>query len=193
MAGRVCPWWAASLTIDIPLRRWLHDPQKIVGPYVKPGMNVLDVGCGVGWFSIPMARMVGDRGRVVAVDLQPQMLDRLRRRAEKAGVAGRIELRQCEQDRLGVHAEADFALAFAMLHEVPDQRRLLGEIRDCLKPGGNLLLAEPPIHVSAKRFAGEVAIAEEAGFRTLDRPQLRWCHAVVLGKTDSGSETKGNG
>lgn len=182
MAGRVCPWWAASLTIDIPLRRWLHDPQKIVGPYVKPGMTVLDVGCGVGWFSIPMARMVGDRGRVIAVDLQPQMLERVRRRAEKAGVAGRIELHHCRHDRLGVEVVADFALAFAMLHEVPDQRRLLGEIHACLKSGGSLLLAEPPIHVSAKKFAGEVAAAEDAGFRTLDRPRLRWCHAVVLRK-----------
>ena len=189
MAGYVCPWWAASLTIDIPLRRWLHDPQKIVGPYVQPGMTVLDVGCGVGWFSIPMARMVGDRGKVIAVDLQRQMLGRLRRRAEKAGVAGRIELRKCRQDRLGINVEADFALAFAMLHEVPDQRRLLGEIHDCLKPDGHLLLVEPPIHVSANQFAGEVAIAEEAGFRTIEQPRVRWCRAVLLEKRSETKET----
>ena len=151
MATYVCPWWSVPFTINTPLRRLLHDPQKIVGPYVRPGMTVMDVGCGVGWFSIPMARMVGDHGKVIAVDLQQQMLDMLRRRAEKAGVAARIELHKCEQDRLGIDAEADFALAFAMLHEVPDQRRLLGEIHDCLKPGGKLLLAEPPIHVSGKR------------------------------------------
>jgi ubiquinone/menaquinone biosynthesis C-methylase UbiE len=193
MAGRVCPWWAASLTIDIPLRRWLHDPEKIVGPHVKPGMTVLDVGCGVGWFSIPMTRMVGDGGRVIAVDLQPQMLDKLRRRAEKAGVATRIELHHCQQDRLGVEVAADFALAFAMLHEVPDQRRLLGEIHACLKPGGKLLLAEPPLHVSVEKFAGEVAIAEEAGFRTLDRPRLRWCRAAVLGKPNAESRSQDRG
>ena len=81
----VCPWWSVPFTIDPPFRRLVHDPQKIVGPYVKPGMTVMDVGCGVGWFSIPMARMVGDQGKVIAVDLQPQMLDMLRRRAEKAG------------------------------------------------------------------------------------------------------------
>ncbi len=188
MAAYVCPWWAAPFTIDIPLRRWLHDPQKIVGPYVEPGMTVIDVGCGVGWFSIPMARMVGDQGKVIAVDLQPQMLAMLRRRAEKAGVVARFETHACAQDRLGIRAQADFALAFAMLHEVPDPRRLLGEIHDCLKRGGKLLLAEPPIHVSGKAFAKEVATAEEAGFRVVERPRVRWCHAVAFTKADA--ETK---
>lgn len=120
MAAHVCPWWAAPFTIAPPFRRLLHDPRKIVGPYVKPGMTVMDVGCGVGWFSIPMAGMVGEQGRVIAIDIQQQMLDMLRRRAEKVGVANRIELDKCEQDRLEVNAEADFALVFAMLHEVPD-------------------------------------------------------------------------
>jgi ubiquinone/menaquinone biosynthesis C-methylase UbiE len=182
--GYVCPWWSVPLTIDVPLRRLLHDPRKIVGSYVAPGMTVMDVGCGVGWFSIPMARMVGDRGKVIAVDLQQQMLDTLRRRAEKAGVAVQIETHKCDKDRLGVDAEADFALAFAMLHEVPDQRRLLSEIHSCLKPGGRLLLAEPPIHVSGKTFANEVAIAEEVGLQIVDRPRVRWCRAAVFMKSD---------
>jgi ubiquinone/menaquinone biosynthesis C-methylase UbiE len=177
----VCPWWAVPFTIDLPFRRWLHDPQKIVGPYVGPGMTVMDVGCGVGWFSIPMAKMVGEKGNVIAVDLQPQMLDMLRRRAEKAGV--HIELHQCQQDRLGLDVQADFAIVFAMLHEVPDQARLLGEIYSYLKPGSKLLLAEPPMHVSGKKFANEVAVGEEVGFQVIDRPRLRWSHAVVLEKT----------
>jgi ubiquinone/menaquinone biosynthesis C-methylase UbiE len=178
----VCPWWAASFTINTPLRRWFHDPRKIVGPYVKPGMTAIDIGCGVGWFSVPMAEMVGERGKVVAVDLQQQMLDMLRRRAEKAGVADRIERHRCQQNRLGIGVEADFVLIFAMLHEVPDQARLLGEVRACLKAGGKLLLAEPPIHVTRRQFAGEVAVAERTGFRIVDRPKLRWSHAVLLEK-----------
>jgi ubiquinone/menaquinone biosynthesis C-methylase UbiE len=176
----VCPWWAAPFTIAVPCRRWLHDPEKIVGPFLQPGMTALDVGCGVGWFSIPMARMVGERGQVIAVDLQQQMLNMLQRRAEKAGVAAQIKLHKCDQDRLALDAQADFALVFAMLHEVPDQLRLLNEIRQCLKPGGKLLLAEPPIHVTRKKFAAEVAIAEKAGFQIVGQPRLRWCHAVVF-------------
>jgi SAM-dependent methyltransferase len=66
---------------------------------------------------------------------------------------------------LGVDAQADLALAFMMVHEVPDQRRLLGEIQACLKPGGNLLLAEPKIHVPGKAFHKTVATAEELGLQ----------------------------
>ncbi|MBN2579911.1 MAG: class I SAM-dependent methyltransferase [Pirellulales bacterium] len=182
MAPHVCPWWAAALTIDTPFRRLLHDPQKIVGPYVEPGMTVIDLGCGVGWFSIPMARMVGAEGKVIAVDLQPQMLEIVRRRATKAGVVERIQFHHCEKDRLGVEAEADFALVFAMLHEVPDQDRMLGEIFRLLKSGGKLLLAEPPLHVSKRAFARETAVAEEVGFRIVERPRVRWAKAVLLAK-----------
>ena len=184
----VCPWWAVPFTIDPPLRRFVHDPQKMVGPYVKPGMTVMDVGCGVGWFSIPMARMVGDGGKVIAVDLQQQMLDMLRRRAEKAAVAARIEFHKCEQNRLGVDAAVDFVLIFAMLHEVPDQARLLGEAHRLLKPGGRLLLGEPPIHVTRKKFAGEVAAAEQVGFQVVERPRLRWTHAALFAKSDSARQ-----
>lgn len=180
MTAHVCPWWLVWLTINNPLRRLVHDPQKIVGPYVKPGMTALDVGCGVGWFSIPMARMVGEQGRVIAVDLQQQMLDMLQRRALKAGVANRVQLHRCEQDRLGIVLQADFALAFAMLHEVPDLRRLLGEIHGCLKADGRLLVAEPRMHVPRKTFANEVATAEDAGLRLVEEIPVRWCWAGLL-------------
>lgn len=182
MASHVCPWWCAWFALNNPLRQWLHDPQKIVGPYVQPGMTVLDVGSGVGWFSIPMARMVGDRGRVIAVDLQQQMLNMLRRRVLKAGVADRITLHKCEPDHLGIEVQADFALAFAMVHEVPNPHRLFQEIHACLNPGGKLLLAEPMLHVSAKTFAQERAAATEVGFRAAEEPQIRWGRAAVFGK-----------
>lgn len=179
--SHVCPWWG-GYCIDNPLRRLLHAPERIVGPYVRPGMTVLDVGCGMGWFTIPMARMVGDQGRVVAVDLQQPMLDVLWRRAERAGVAQRIQLHKCEQNRLGLELQADFALAFAMVHEVPDQRRLLSEIYACLKPGGKFLVAEPKIHVPGEAFRQTLGTADELGLRGTDEPRVRWCRAVVLEK-----------
>ncbi len=177
----VCPWWGGYF-IDNPLRRLLHNPERILGPYVKPGMIVMDVGCGMGMFSIAMARMVGERGRVIAIDLQQQMLDALQRRAEKAGVADRIQTHKCEQDRLGIEVQVDFALAFIMVHEVPDQRRLLGEIHGCLKSGGKLLVAEPKIHVPLSAFQQTVTTAEELGFRVAEEPPVRWCRAAVLEK-----------
>ncbi len=182
MAAHVCPWWAVPFTIDPPIRRWIHDPRQIVGPYVQPGMTVLDVGCGVGWFTIPMSKMVGDAGRIIAADLQPQMLRMLERRAKKKDAAANIELHQCEPNRLGIDATVDFALIFAMLHEVPDRIRMLTEVFSCLKSNGKLLLAEPPIHVSRKTFDAETADAEKVGFRIVERPHVRWSHAVLLKK-----------
>ncbi|MGO8690976.1 MAG: SAM-dependent methyltransferase [Thermoguttaceae bacterium] len=177
--AHVCPWWGGYF-IDNRLRRLLHNPEKIVGPYVQPGMTVMDVGCGMGLFSIAMAKMVGDSGLVIAVDLQPKMLDVLWRRARRAGVADRIQLHKCERDRLGVQRPADFALAFMMVHEVPDQHRLLGEIHACLKPGGRLLVAEPRLHVPGKAFAQTVATTKELGFRPIGEPQVHGCRALVV-------------
>jgi ubiquinone/menaquinone biosynthesis C-methylase UbiE len=181
MMPHVCPWWG-GYCIDNRLRRLLHAPEKIVGPYVKPGMTVMDVGCGMGLFSIAMARMVGDQGRVIAVDLQQKMLDVLQKRAERAGVANRIRPHRCESDRLGIEDPVDFALAFAMAHEVPDARRLLTEIRSCLKPGGKFFVAEPWLHVPGRAFAAMVATANDVGLQVTEQAKVRWCRAVVLGK-----------
>jgi ubiquinone/menaquinone biosynthesis C-methylase UbiE len=182
MIGLVCPWWGGYF-IDNPLRRLLHNPEQILRPYVRPGMQAMDVGCGMGWFAIPMARMVGHQGHVIAVDLQSKMLDALRRRAERADVADRIRCHRCDADRLNVDARVDFALAFAMVHEVPDQRRLLGEIFACLNPHGTLLVAEPRVHVSGRAFGQTVTAAETLGFRVAGEPWVRWCRAAALEKT----------
>jgi ubiquinone/menaquinone biosynthesis C-methylase UbiE len=183
MVYYVCPWWMGYV-IDNPLRRLLHNPTKILGPYVRPGMTTMDVGCGMGIFSIAMARMVGPGGRVIAVDLQQRMLDVLRKRATKAGIADRIETHRCEPNRLGVEAAADFALAFAMVHEVPDASRLLREVYSCLRPGGKLLVAEPRGHVPRRVFEATVAAARNAGFQIVEEPRIRRCQAVLFAKPD---------
>jgi ubiquinone/menaquinone biosynthesis C-methylase UbiE len=137
----------------------------------------------MGFCSIAMAKIVGDSGQVIAVDLQQKMLEVLRQRATVAGVANRIRLHRCERNRLGVIAQADFALAFMMVHEVPDQRRLLAEIQAaCLKPGGKLLVAEPKVHVPGKAFGETVALAVEVGLKVVEEPKVRWCRAVVFEK-----------
>ena len=97
----------------------------------------------MGYFTIPLARITGPGGKVIAVDLQERMLDALVRRAEKAGVADRIIPHRCQKESLGVEGPADFALAFWMAHEVPDKPRFFREIFAFLKQGGRLLLVEP--------------------------------------------------
>jgi ubiquinone/menaquinone biosynthesis C-methylase UbiE len=181
MRRHVCPWWAGFF-IDNRLRRRLHHPERILSPHVRPGMTVMDVGCGMGLFAIALARLVGDQGRVIAIDLQQKMLDVLLKRAQQAKVAERIHAQRCAADSIACDATVDFALAFYSAHEIPDQRRLLREIGACLRPQGRLLVVEPLLHVPAKKFAALVAVAEEIGFEVEARPRIRLSRAVVLRK-----------
>jgi ubiquinone/menaquinone biosynthesis C-methylase UbiE len=181
MAKHVCPWWVGYLLVS-PIRRWLQDPEKILSPYIDEGMTVLDIGPGMGFFTIPAARMVGDPGKVIAVDLQEKMLKSLVKRAEKAGVAGRIVAKLCDPDNLGVSEPIDLCLAFNVVHEVPDAGALFSQIRAILKPTGRLLVAEPGgWHVSEKDFEATLAKASAAGLKLIERPRIRRSQSALLG------------
>ncbi len=175
----VCPWWL-GFAIDNPLRRLFHVPAKILGPYVRPGDTVIDVGAGTGFFSIPLAGMVGTAGRVTAIDIQPEMLLALARKARTKGVAERITPHLASPYSLGEHREADFIIAFWVVHEVPDQRAFLAEVRSLLKPGGLFLLVEPLVHVSEKSFEQTVQFAAEAGLAVMGSPGIRLSRGVLL-------------
>jgi len=184
MAGHVCPWWIGYLLAS-PLRRLSQKPEKVLSPYIKPCETVIDIGCAMGFFSLPLARMVGPDGRVVCVDVQPRMINSLRRRAKRAGLIERMDLRVCPKDSLGVDdlaGKIDFALAFAVAHEVPDVPDLMTQIHNLLNPQGSCLLAEPSGHVNVDEFAKTVAITEKAGLRVIDRPEIKRSHSVLLVK-----------
>jgi ubiquinone/menaquinone biosynthesis C-methylase UbiE len=175
----VCPWWFAY-TFDHPLRRLVHDPEKIFKGLVREGQTAMDIGCGMGYFSIGLAKMVGQTGRVIAVDLQQKMLDVLGRRAEKAGVRSRIRTHQCEEKRLGISDGADFILACWVVHEIPDQLRLFKEIHGILKAGGYFLLAEPKLHVPDYKFAEIADAAREAGLKPLSEHPVAMSRAILF-------------
>ena len=175
----VCPWWLLP-TFDNPLRRLIHNPYRMLGGLVHSGQTVVDLGCGMGYFSIPLARMVGPQGKVICVDVQQQMLDGLRRRAARAGVLSQITLHRCEPTQLGLAEPADFVLAFWMLHEVPDQTAFLAEIAAHLKPKGRLLIVEPRVHVRGAAFHMSVEIARNVGFAPMAGPAVAMSRAVLL-------------
>jgi ubiquinone/menaquinone biosynthesis C-methylase UbiE len=165
MAHRVCPFWVGYLLIN-PFRKLFESPNSLLGPFVQEGMVVFEPGCGMGYFTLPLARMVGPKGRIIAADIQPKMLSALRRRAQKAGLSDRIELRLIGENGLGVtdmSGKVDFAAVLHVVHEVPDQASFFKEIRQGLKHGGKLLFIEPKGHVSRDQFASSVAVAESVG------------------------------
>ena len=179
--NRVCPVWIAH-TFDNPLRKLIHNPSKMFTEYVKERMTVMDIGCGFGFLSIGLAKIVGKEGKVYAVDLQKGMLDKLTKRAKKAGVANIIETHQCSADKIGIEDKLDFALAFWMIHETPDAIDFLKQIHEILKPGGVLFLSDPKIHVSLTFFDKTISAAEKIGFKVIERPKIAYSWTVVLSK-----------
>jgi 2-polyprenyl-3-methyl-5-hydroxy-6-metoxy-1,4-benzoquinol methylase len=185
MSGqRVCPWWAGYFLAN-RLRRLAQNPEKILQPYVNEGMTVMDVGSAMGFFTLPLAKLVGDQGRVIAVDLQEKMISSLQRRAQKAGLADRIETRICSSTSLKIDDLAgsiDVVLAFAVLHEMPDSAAAILSIAQALKGGGLFLMAEPTGHVSTEGFRQTSEVALQQGFEVVAKPVIWHSHAAVLRK-----------
>lgn len=183
LGGDLCSWRYVGL-IDNALRLLLHNPVRMFGPYVQPGDTALDIGCGGGFASRGLARLVGDTGTVISADLQPEMLQAAMHRAQAEGLAARIRPHQCERDRIGVTTPVDFAVAFWMLHETPDQAAFLAEVYSLMKPGGRLFIAEPKMHVTGPAFEATVKRAAQAGFTVADRPRVALSRAVALAKPE---------
>lgn len=182
MAHHVCPWWLGPL-LTIPMRRWVQDPARILAPYVQEGMTVLEPGPGMGFFTLDLARLVGGGGQVIAIDLQPRMLSGLMKRAARAGLNERIETRVAEPSRMGLadlQGKVDFALAFAMVHELPSPRDFFAELAPCLKADGCVLMVEPSGHVPDEVFAEQVKAAEAARLTMTERPKIWRSLTAVL-------------
>lgn len=175
----VCParfGWLLSTS----LRRLAHKPERILAGLIEPGQTAADIGCGPGFFTLPMAELVGPEGCVIAIDLQQGMLDQVRRRAERAGLLERIRLHRAGQSDLGLKACVDFALAFYMVHEVPDARAFLRQVREMLKPGGRFLVVEPIFHVPAAKYRAMLETAREMGFQVVAEPRIAFSRSAVL-------------
>jgi ubiquinone/menaquinone biosynthesis C-methylase UbiE len=182
MPHRVCPWWLGYFLLG-RVRRWFQDPAEILKDHVTPGMTVLEPGPGMGFFTLELARLVGPRGRVVAVDVQDRMLAVLRRRAERAGVSSRIETRLSTNAELGVDdlaGKVDFVLAFALVHEVPDAVAFFTQVARVLRSSGRVLLAEPRGHVSEAKFTMTLEEAAATGLRLAYLQAISHCRAAVL-------------
>lgn len=185
--NKTCPWWTVSL-LSGRLRRLLHNPQKILGRYIRNGMVVLDCGCGMGFFAMDAAELVGKDGKVLAVDIQEENLSELMKRMKARALDDRVIPIQCKQKSLQIEAyngTVDFAYAFMMVHEVDDPEQLFQNIYDSLKPNGRLLIAEPLTEVSEEMFLATIQTAEKISFShdTSDNPEVHMSRKILLKKS----------
>lgn len=180
--GHVCPVWVGHILTN-PLRKLWHPPQAILEPYIESHMQVLDLGCALGYFSLPMARMVGEYGKVICVDVQKRMLDKLEKRARRARLHERMHFHLCSAESLALedfNEQIDFALAFAVLHEIPDPENVLAECFELIRPGGTLLLTEPKAHVTKQAFRETVSLVENNGFDIMKRPHIKGTYSLAF-------------
>lgn len=177
----VCPPWMC-FTFQNPLRRLIHNHEKMFRPYVKAGMMVMDIGPGMGFFTIPLAKLVGENGKVIAVDINQSMLDGVSKNARKSGVDKRVETHLSQSGEIGVKGPLDFTLAFWMVHEVGDRAKFVSQIAAATKRGGLLYFIEPKLHVSKDNFDDTVSKAEASGFEVVERPKVAISYAAVLKK-----------
>jgi ubiquinone/menaquinone biosynthesis C-methylase UbiE len=178
----VCPVWLSSF-LNNKFRTFVHNPQKIAGDYVKSGQTVADIGCGPGFFSVAFAEMVGEAGRVWSVDLQPEMLAKVKVVAERRHLQPRIVLHQCQEDSLNIEGKVDFALGFWMVHEVPNAGKFFADIVSILKPNGLFMLIEPKVHTSATKFQAEITAACEAGLKPCKELKVRISRGMLFSLT----------
>jgi ubiquinone/menaquinone biosynthesis C-methylase UbiE len=178
---RVCPVEEAD-KLDTRMRRWMQNPKRILSPYIEEGMTVLDFGCGPGFFSVGLAQMVGESGRVIAADLQEGMLQKLKDKIKGTELENRITLHKCEEHKIGISENVDFVLAFYIVHEVVNKEGLFTELENILKPNGQVLIVEPPFHVSKNAFEETIKKAITAGLAEAKKPKILFNKAVVLKK-----------
>lgn len=172
-------WRFASRRRSLPCPVWLRWMVELDNPFapvcraraivehldLAPGMTVLDGGCGPGRVTVPLARAVGPRGEVVALDLQQGMLDRARASAEAAGLANVRFLRAGLGEGALEEGRFDRALLVMVLGEIPDRERALAELFRALRPGGILSVTELVCDPHFQRRRTLAGLAEAAGFR----------------------------
>lgn len=161
--NRVCPWWMAY-TFETPFRKLQTPPEKVLTPYLKEGMTFVDLGCGMGYFSIKGAKIVGKSGKVYSVDIQQKMLEILSAKAKKLKLDDIISPHLAQPDNINLGTKADFALAMWMAHETPDFHDFFNQVKNILKDGGNFLVVEPTNHVNQETIEKEIEAAKQAGF-----------------------------
>lgn len=161
----VFPWWGGYFLLN-PVRKRNMNPGEILGKYITPGTKVMDAGCAMGFFSLPMALLTGSKGKVICIDPQKRMLDTLDKRAGKAGLSEIIDTRVCSFGSLMVgdlHGQIDLAFTFGVLHEVPDKERFIKEISSVLKADSLFIFGEPHV-VSQREFQESMDMICGLGF-----------------------------
>jgi SAM-dependent methyltransferase len=152
-------------TFDRTIRPLLYDPERIVRPFVAPGDRVADIGCGAGYFDPALSSLIGPSGELLLLDVQEEMLHRaVERVREDPSARSAITGVLIADDELQLPLDVDFAMMSWMLHEVEEPAGYWRSLGHSIRPAGKVLVIEPLIHVSARRWEEQLDPAKRFGF-----------------------------
>jgi ubiquinone/menaquinone biosynthesis C-methylase UbiE len=189
-------WRLASRRYTIPCPAWLGWMVEMDNPFTKinraamiiedsgiqQGMTVADIGCGPGRVTIPVAQKVGLSGQVVAVDIQEEMLNKVKEKAQKAHLNNIMFLQTGVGEGRLESNKFDRILLVSVLGEIPNQKAALQEIFNALKPGGILSITETVFDPHYQRFNAVQTLAEQVGFKQKKLVQDRFSYTMNLEK-----------
>ena len=168
-----------------------ENPRKLLKALdVKPGQTVCDLGCGNGFYTLQLAKLVGKHGRVLAVDIQPEMLALLKQRAEKAGLHNIEPILGTQVAPNLPKSEVDLILLVDVYHEFSYPEQMLRAMRESLKPNGRIALAEfrredPTVPIKLLHKMSKQQILKEFlpnGLKLVgEYDQLPWQHLMFFG------------
>jgi ubiquinone/menaquinone biosynthesis C-methylase UbiE len=163
-SSRPCPTWLGWMVeLDNPFAR-SNRAANIIKPLdLQPGMTALDVGCGPGRLTIPLAQRVGPQGEVLAMDIQAGMLERVRAKAQAANLTNIRFLQAGAGEGKLERGHYDRAVLVTVLGEIPDREGALREIVGALKPGGILSVTETVFDPHYQRRSTVLRLASAAG------------------------------
>jgi len=177
-----------------------HTQELLDALNVQPGQVVCDVGCGNGYYTLKLARLVGKGGRVLALDIQPEMLSLLSARAKKKGITNVTPILGTVADPKLPEEKIDILLLVDVYHEFSHPELMLRALRRSLKPDGRLVLVEfrgedpavpiKPLHKMTKKQILKELPAN--GFRLVEEyDELPWQHVMIFTPAPVVDDTEG--
>jgi len=189
-------WRLLSRRWSLPCPSWLHVLVELDNPFakanrsgviiehlkLKPGMKILDAGCGTGRLTIPAARNLGEQSEIVAMDVQEGMLNIVKKKAQAENLKN-IRFLQAKIGEGKLESNYyDRILLITVLGEIPEQVSALKELFKSLKPGGILLVSETIFDIHFQSRTTVTKLAQEAGFKIEDFYGNRCSYNILLVK-----------
>ena len=166
--------------LDSRFRSLLQNPRKILKKHIKPGMTVLDLGCGTGYFTLEMAKLLNKKGKVIAADVQNGMLEILKQKLEINDLQQEVQLHSGQENTLDLTEEVDFVLAFYSFHEMKYIDNIINDLLKITNHKTQILISEQKFHVPKNTFTTIIKKLENKGFKICERPRICLSRTVLM-------------